>query len=275
MRLSLSTVHWSPMFGAPQNVERVLDSAAAAGWRNIGLDVPSVEAYVESGGTIDGLRSRLDSLGLSCSDVLVLAITADVREVDRHARRLAELAGTFGASTCAVAFPDGSAALDPDDPRAGWALTRCADVFNDTGCRLALEFLPYSPVCSLGVALQLCQMVGFERVGLLVDSWHLLMNGSNNDLAGVNPAELAFVQFSDAPWSLRPGLGVAEASRRCRLLPGTGRFDLRSFVDHIKNSGYNGVVAPEVLSEDLRALPLDVATSSLLDTSRKLWGPLP
>jgi hypothetical protein len=58
-----------------------------------------------------------------------------------------------------------------------------------------------------------------------------------------------------APWSLH------EDTINHRRLCGEGEFDVRGFVQCMQNAGYAGPSGIEVLSADLRKLPLDELTT--------------
>ena len=132
-------------------------------------------------------------------------------------------------------------------------LVRCADILNGAGARLAVEFLPYSCVATVADAYELCEMVGWDAAGLLVDSWHTIVNNQLDALASLTADDIAMVQYSDgiipAPANVRDG------SRNHRRLPGHGDLDLAGFVAAVIATGYEGLISPEVLSAEVRAAP--------------------
>lgn len=271
--LSVSTVHWSPMFGVDIDLDPVLVAAARAGWTRIGLDRASVERYLGSGATLGELRQRLNDLGLTCTDVLVLAIGADRSAAVADATRLAEIAAAVGATIIIAAFARGDDEADPTDAATVETLQACADVLSRRGLRMALEFVAYSPLDTLRAARQLCEQIGRERAGLLVDNWHLQVGGEGRELAVVaelDASEIALVQFSDALAS-RPKVDAPTLGREHRQVPGDGALDLDQFVHAVHSTGFRGVVAPEVLSNDLRAAPLDEAMTQLRTAIARYW----
>lgn len=131
-------------------------------------------------------------------------------------------------------------------------IARVADTFAAAGVRLALEFVPYTAVRSLGEARAVCARVGYERCGLLVDTWHLARSGGSPvDLEDLGPGEIAGVQVADAAASAADDL--AEESRRARLLPGDGVIDFAAVAAVLNRLGYDGPVGTEVLSVGLAA----------------------
>ena len=237
-------------------LEEVLSGVCAAGFTQAGIDNFSVRDYLERAGDLGALRDLLVTLGLECSDVGVLRIGERETTVE-GAASLSRLAAATGASICTTAMdlPPGPAAVE--------TLRRCADVLAAGGVRMALEFLPYSPLPTLRSARSVCAAVGWERCGLLIDSW-MFFRGDNGfaELESVTAEEIGYVQFDDAPEPV--GADVAYESRHRRVLPGAGTFDLPRFSRAILDTGFDGVVSVEVLSKEFRGLePVEQGRAAL------------
>ena len=56
-----------------------------------------------------------------------------------------------------------------------------------------------------------------------------------------------------------------------RALPGDGILELDRFATTLREMGYDGIVSVEVLSAELRELPVDVLVRRLHDTSAPYW----
>jgi sugar phosphate isomerase/epimerase len=257
MEHSFHTVNFSPMFGSQAQLPDVLRAANEAGFTSVGLDIWGVEAYLAGGARLAGLPGLLDDNGLSCTDVLAISIGPDARQTLRGARRLAEIASVTGARVCVGAI---AAGVDPLERQVRTLLRRCTDIMADVGARLALEFLPYSPLKTVAQAKELCDDIGSSRAGLLLDSWHTLVGRQLQGIVGLPASAVAMVQFSDA---LTPLTGdLQDGSRNLRRMPGEGNLKLRDFVETVKATGYSGLVSPEVLSARVRqGPPLDFARS--------------
>jgi sugar phosphate isomerase/epimerase len=144
VRFGFHTIHFSPMFGGSAPILDVISETGAAGFDAIGLDLASVDA-ARSTSTTDVAAAIADA-GLSCSDVLVLVPGAD-EHLPATAHRLGELARATGAPWCIAAV----ASPVPHDELVR-SLDTCADVLADHGCRLAIEFTPYSALPTLADA---------------------------------------------------------------------------------------------------------------------------
>jgi sugar phosphate isomerase/epimerase len=227
----------------------VLDGVATAGFDAIGLDHYSVGDR-----DADGLAAALRARGLACSDVGIVALgmleRADVE-------RLAALATALGASLCIAAL---YRPLTHDD--AVRDLRDAAAVLAPAGVRMAFEFTAYGNATTLAEAARLCEDVGWERCGLLVDAWHVFRGGESlADVAALDGGRIALVHVDDG--AAEPLADGTYEGRFHRLVPGTGAFDLDGFFAALDAAGYDGPVSVEVLSDDLRALPPAEAAACL------------
>jgi len=145
-------------------------------------------------------------------------------------------------------------------------------VLAPVGVRLAFEFAAYDNVTTLAEAVRLCDDVGWERCGLLVDAWHIFRGGESlADLAALDGGRIALVHVDDG--AAEPLRDTTYEGRFHRLLPGTGAFDLDGFFDALDAAGYDGPVSVEVLSDELRALPPAEAAALLRRSLRCLTTP--
>jgi sugar phosphate isomerase/epimerase len=244
-------------------LDTVLEGAAAAGFPAVGLDLYTLRGHVEAGGSIDELAVKLGSRGLACSDVGVLPIgTPEVRST---AETLAHIASVTGARTCIAAF------LAPvEHAQAVAELKDCADVLAGTGTRLALEFVAYGSLSRLADAVALCEAVGWERCGLLVDTWHFFRTDAPWPvLRSLDGEQIALVHVND---------GAAVSSEdpvfdgRFRRLPvGAGNFPLDEFARALDDVGYRGVLSTEVLSDEIRNAPPAEGARRLVQSLLEAW----
>lgn len=241
MRFGFHTIHFSPMFGGSAPVLDVIAATGAAGFHAIGVDLASVDAC----GSIPDVARAIADAGLSCSDVLVLVPGLD-DDLPARAHRLGELAEATGAPWCiaAVAAPVPWRELVRD-------LAACADVLDGHGCRLAIEFTPYSALPTLAGARALCAELGPGRAGLVLDALHFFRSGAPwDELACVRADDIAVVQWDDATTTAPASL--VDESRNGRLLPGEGGLPLPQLAEAIRALGFDGLVSAELLTERFR-----------------------
>ena len=232
-------------------LEDVLDAAAAAGFREVGLD-DLTTAGADPAETAELLRSR----GLACTDVGVLRV--GVGDVRPQAEALARLASATGAGICIAALYTRTPEEAVPDLHVG------AAILADAGVRTALEFAPYGGLPTLADAVDVCAEMGWERCALLVDSWHFFRSGEPWPLLrSLEADKIALVHVNDAP---EPEGDLVHESRSRRVPPGAGTFPLDDFADALEAIGYDGVVSIEVLSAELRRRPPAEGARELFDS---------
>ena len=237
-------------------LEGVLDGIAAAGFGAVGLDHYTLDAH---GGTRDELARLLRERELRCTDVGIVALG----ELERAAvAALAETAAPLGARLCI-------ASLYRPLPRDAIVreLRAAAAALAPAGIRIAFEFTAYGNPTTLADAVVICDAVGWERCGLLVDAWHVFRGGESlADVAALDGDRIALVHLDDGAASPHPD-ALFEGRFR-RLPPGSGAFDLAGLKDALAAADYAGPLGLEVLSEELRRLPPDEGARRLRDAAR-------
>jgi sugar phosphate isomerase/epimerase len=253
---SLPTLNWLRVDEpeAAPTLPAILAAAADASFEAVGLDMVTVARFLRDDRRLDDVTGLLHRCGLACTDVGVLV--ADAARAEDDAARLAELAAATGAGLCITV-------LDARPSPASLALLRrCSDALAEAGARLALEFVAYTGVPTVQDALDVCAEVGWERCGVLLDSWHFFRGGGPwEQLRSLTGEQLALVHVNDGgPPEPDPVL----ESRHRRLPAGRGAFPLDKLADQLAELGYAGAVSAEVLSDELRGLPLAAAARKLM-----------
>jgi sugar phosphate isomerase/epimerase len=239
------------------------------------VDAPTLVAAARAGGFhLVGLSGRLvdastrgvlEDAGAECHELLGVVITDDTDRTLALAERLAEQAAMIGARWVSTTF---TAPLS-DTTRP--VLARCAAMFADAGAEMAIEFSPLGPVPSIAAGLAAIEAAGVDRAGLVIDSWNFSFGPDTfDDLAAVPLERIAYLQFDDA---LAPvdGPTMEEALNR-RVMPGDGVLELDRFASTLRDRGWDGVVSVQVLSEELRQLPLPEFMRRAHDSALAYWG---
>ena len=133
----------------------------------------------------------------------------------------------------------------------------CADAAKYTDAAVAYEFMPYDVnVYDVDRALALVEGADVPNGGLAFDTWHLgKLRLAPDDLRRIPSRFLAWVELSDGPYEYADDR-LDEVINR-RKLPGEGEFPIAEYVAVLRELGYDGPWGVEVLSEDLRSLPID------------------
>ncbi|MGQ9597400.1 MAG: sugar phosphate isomerase/epimerase family protein [Thermoproteota archaeon] len=153
-----------------------------------------------------------------------------------------------------------------------------ARVLSDYGCRLGLEFIgPFTArrghrftfIHTLGEMLKLCDALGEDNAGILLDSWHWYTSrGTLDDLSALSDKDVVDVHLNDAPSGLTP----EEQVDGRRALPGeTGVIDCVGFLRVLKGIGYQGPVMVEPFYEALRGMQMEGIVSLVSRSLREVW----
>jgi sugar phosphate isomerase/epimerase len=111
-------------------------------------------------------------------------------------------------------------------------------------------------VRTLDAALEVVEGAGARNGGLAIDTWHMGKLGiTPDDLRRVPLEYLTWVELSDGQREdMEDPIDEVVNHRR---LPGEGEFGVAEYVDVFREMGYPGPWGVEVLSEELRNLPIE------------------
>jgi len=134
--------------------------------------------------------------------------------------------------------------------------------------RIALEFASYGGLTRLDDAVDLCDAVGWDRCGVLVDTWHFFRTGAPwAALEALDADRIALVHVNDGPADA--SADVVRESRFGRLPLGAGAFPVARFAAAL--GGYSGPFSSEVLSDAIRLGPVAGGARTLLDGVERTW----
>jgi sugar phosphate isomerase/epimerase len=141
----------------------------------------------------------------------------------------------------------------------------CADAA-EHGTRIGFELMPFAMIRTLEETLAMVEGAGVMNGGICFDLWHMVKLGIPYEAIERVPQKyIVSVELDDgtfrAPWSLH------EDTINHRRLCGEGEFDVRSFIASLQRAGYAGPWGIEVLSEELRTLPLEELTTRAYRTT--------
>jgi sugar phosphate isomerase/epimerase len=174
-----------------------------------------------------------------------------------HFRRRLDICQGLGIPTLLVVADFVDRVDTTELQRAVVSLKQAAQWASGSGVRLALEFRGSATFCSsLDTALSLVAACDEANVGVNLDVFHYYTGPSKfDDLAGLTPANLAFVQVCDVA-----GVPREIATDADRVFPGEGDFRLDPIIHHLRRIGYEGYVSLELMNPTLwQAKPARVA----------------
>jgi sugar phosphate isomerase/epimerase len=219
--LSLS-YYTAPELSPPETV----DVAAATGCRLVGVrllggqptgELPPI--MIDGAIRRETLR-RLGDTGVAVLDASTARLIADTRIADFG--RFLDVAAELGARHVLAS------GNDPDEGRLVEHFAQLCDAAAARGLTVDIEFVPWMSIADLAAARRIVVASGRNNLGIVVDALHFdRSRGSLDELAGVPPERLRYMQICDAPaaWSADPA-SLLHVAVKERLFPGEGGIDL-------------------------------------------------
>ncbi len=236
-------------------------NAQRAGFSGIGLWHADIRHQLETGRTLDEMARIVRDAGLRHLEVEFLADffaapgTPERQASDELRPLLLDTAAAFDAHHVKVGNIPGT-------PCELGRLTEefaalCDEAAQRTDAKVAYEFMPFDVnVNSLDAALTVVTEAGRPNGGLAIDTWHMSKLGiPPEDMKRIPLEHLTWVELSDGRFEDMEDT-VDEVINH-RALPGEGEFDIPGYVAAIQEAGYDQPWGVEVLSADLRSLPIE------------------
>ena len=262
-QLCFNVFNRSAWFEVDPLLPEQIRAAGAAGFSLFGPDVFSLATHVERGGSVEQIADVLEESGVRCYEIAALMVGTD--DVDAQAEQIAAYAS--------VLRPDWvlTNVMAPVDDKVRDEFAGCAAVLADAGARLAVEYLPWTPVASVTTAHDLVASVPDTGARVLPDVWHHFRGPDTwAELDALPLDAIAYVQFSDALPMTSDDIVDETVSRR--VFPGEGEFDLDTYCEHLRAKGFDGVVSIEVLSAAMRDMDAGEFTRRAFAAASRYWG---
>jgi sugar phosphate isomerase/epimerase len=235
--------------------------AARVGFSGIGIWHADLEHLLDGGTTLEQIRLLLEEYGLRHLELEFLGdwfldLNDERRKTSDETRRM-----IFGAAEVLPVHHikvGNLAGTEAELARVVEAFGElCADATEHTDARIAYEFMPYDAVVNtLDRALTVAKGADAPNGGLAFDTWHLgKLDVAPEELRRIPPRFVSWVELSDGPYGIAEEW-LDEVINR-RKLPGEGDFPIRDYVREFRELGYDGPWGVEVLSEELRSLPIE------------------
>jgi sugar phosphate isomerase/epimerase len=234
--------------------------AERAGFKGIGIWHADLEHVLETR-TLPEIRSLLDAHGLEYLELEFIwewFLPPDDerrRAAEPTKRMLYEAAAALDTHHIKVGNIPGTPCELPRLTEAYAEL--CAEAAEHHGAKMVYEFMPPDVnVHDLDTALALVDGAQAPNGGLAIDTWHMAKLGiPPAEMLRIPADQLAWVELSDGQWENMAD-PIDEVINH-RKLPGEGEFPIRSYVEACRTAGYAGPWGVEVLSEELRNLPIE------------------
>ncbi len=234
-----------------EQLKTIVDASADAGFKGVSLWAFHHLAVVGSGARSEDVRAWHVDRGLSVPIVesLIGWETGDLAAIEQQCGPTFEVASYYGAKTVAGVVMASEIEFDA----AARGLAKLAEMADERGLGVCIEWLPWSGLPDLKNAWKLVQDVGAENVGLIVDSWHWLRQPGGPDeatLRSIPGDRIHCVQLDD---TTRVGSGddAMMESMTNRQLPGEGDVDWDGLLSILEEIGADPIWAPEVFNVQL------------------------
>jgi sugar phosphate isomerase/epimerase len=248
--------------------------AAETGFAGLGIWHADLAHQLESR-SLDDIRRDLDDNGVRCFELEFLwdwfVDDEDRPAADRNRKMLFEAAAALDAHHIKAGNIPGKPCEMPRLNEAYAELVADAAA-NCPGSKVLYEFMPFDVnVNSIDTALAV--MEGIDNTGVVIDTWHMGKLGIQpEDLRRFPLERLGWIELSDGQYENMEDQLDEVVNRR--KLPGEGEFPIREYVRVAQDMGYSDVWGVEVLSEDLRALPLDEMYQRTYESAARQFEPV-
>lgn len=134
-----------------------------------------------------------------------------------------------------------------------------ADLAEERNIKLYLEPLAWTPLAHLNDSLRMIDVVGRDNVGMVIDFWHLWVNGTSAaEIAKLDRRRIFGVHFCDS--LARPREGEPLLHNLREVWTGGGHIPLQDWIDAIVSTGYAGWWSTEMFAPQFAERnPLHVA----------------
>ncbi len=255
---------------SPYDMRLRIEAAAAAGYSGIGTDCVDLAHAVETHGHA-GIKAMLADNGLSFFELEGIGdwyASGPAREAsDRQRRDMLVAAEKIGLSQIKLTGAVFMNSVPADVMRVEF--DRFCREAADAGTRASLEMVSISDICDLETALFVIGDTASRNGGLCADIWHFVRGGVPfSELAAVPAGTIGWVELDDG--AAKPVGSIISEQLDDRRLPGEGAFDIAGFLSAVRAAGYDGGYGVEILSRELRALPLaDAARRSYQQAAKQ------
>jgi 4-hydroxyphenylpyruvate dioxygenase len=167
-----------------------------------------------------------------------------------RARRKFALMNELGASAILVCSNVSPLSLGGID-RAASDLRELGEIADGFGIDVGFEALAWGRhVSDYRDAWEIVRRADHARIGLILDSWHMLARGLSPDAVRSIPADrITFVQVADAP---KMDMDLLQWSRHFRNFPGQGDLPVDGFMQAVIATGYDGWLSHEIFNDRFR-----------------------
>lgn len=240
-----------------------VQAAARAGFTGIGIWHTELEHILQFR-TLKEMKKILDDNGVKYLELEFLTdwFLDGARKVesDSRKRRLFEASEALHAKHVKVGdFYNETCVM----PRLVEAFAALCEEAENYGATIGFEIMGSAMIDNIKDALTMVETAGAKNGGLVIDIYQVANLGMTYEEISSIPLEyLTNVELNDGTL---PGSPNHDPSNR--RFCGEGEYDIKGLINCVRNMGYRGPWAVEVISEKLAALPLKELSTRAFDTT--------
>lgn len=230
------------------NVLESINLAKEAGFDGLEIFIPRLLKDIQDGADLAKIRSALSGMQVPMLGALLgIESVERKKEVEltkllKHTCLLSEWFDCNVIQVVALNALDGCRRAERIKKIAS-SISILAEIAGSKNIRLALEPVCFSSFSSLQDAVEVVMAVGCDKAGLVLDTWHLWVNGTQpEDIIALEPHIILNAHLADS----KPRIGKWWTNDDRHALPGEGVVPLEEYVNAIKTTGYNGWWTVEV-----------------------------
>ena len=242
-----------------------VEAAAKAGFTGVGIWHEDLKHVLEKM-SLREMKSILDDNGIKYLELEFLLnwfLDGEKRrESDKLRKQLFEASGILQAKH--VKIGDFYRSITPMPKLIEEFALLCKQA-EDYGATIGFEVMEVSMVNTLKEAMEMIEGAGPKNGGIIIDIVQQVNIGmSFEELSKIPLKYLLGIELDDGLLPGSPGHGKTD-----RLYCGEGEFDIKGFVECIKNMGYTGPWAVEVINREYAKQPLDQLCERAYNTTIK------
>jgi sugar phosphate isomerase/epimerase len=261
------SLNMSTIMGQKLGLIKELEVASAAGFQHCEIWVPTLEAYLKSGGTLKEAKKRIDDLGIKIQNAIGFAQWIVDDEATRkqgleQMKREMDMLAQLGCFRTAAPPMGATKEAGLDLRRAAERYRAILDIGVSTGVTPQLEMWGHSKNLNrVADVLFVAAEAGQPNAKLLLDVFHIYKGESSIDclhLVGENSIEVFHV--NDYVTSIKP-TSITDGDR---IYAGDGEAPIKEIIKRLKPTEKPVILSLELFNKELWTQdPLKVAKTGL------------
>jgi sugar phosphate isomerase/epimerase len=251
---------------SPFAFEDRVKAASKAGFRGMGIKEADLE-HIRERLSLNDVKRILDDNGMKHVELEFITDWfldgEKKRQSDKTKQMLLEAAEALGARHVKIGDFDMNDV--PMERLIESFSALCKDAAN-YGTKILFELIVDAMIRTLPETLEMVTGAGAKNGGIMLDLWHLVKLGIPYEEVARIPSQYVLgIELDDG--TLECSWDLHEDTINHRKFCGEGEFDVKGFVNCMLEAGYRGPWGIEVLSQDLRKLPLEEAANRAYQTT--------